>query len=454
MKKSDKKNLKEEKDYKELSFKNLLSKFREQAKSFPDKRAENKSHGIEEVALGAFSVFFTQFPSFLSFQRSMQESKGINNARSLFGIEEIPSDNQIRNILDLVPPEKIFPIFPQVFETLNRSGELEKYRAIKRNLLMPLDGTRYYSSETISCECCSKTKHKNGTITYHHDVVTPVIVSPENNRVISLEPEFIIPQDGTEKEDCENAAAKRWLNKYGEYYSRYGITILGDDLYCKQSLCELMLEKKFNFILVCKPASHKTLYEYVNELQRMGEVAEIVEKRWTGKRHETDTYRFVNQVPLKDGKEALLVNFCELTTTREDGSVKYKNAFATNLTITKENVKEVVKCGRARWKIENENNNVLKTKGYNIEHNYGHGKHHLSTVLLTFNLIAFLFHTVLDLMDEKYKHLRDRLPTRKAFFQSVQALTIFLYFKNWDSLIAFMIQGMNKQFDPAMLNSC
>ena len=96
--------------------------------------------------------------------------------------------------------------------------------------------------------------------------------------------------------------------------------------------------------------------------------------------------------------------------------------------------------------MENENNNVLKTKGYHLEHNFGHGKKHLSSLLLTFNLLAFLFHTVLEIMDERYKLIRDELPTRKTFFDDIRALTKYMYFDSWDSLLAFMIRGL--ELDP------
>jgi hypothetical protein len=89
----------------------------------------------------------------------------------------------------------------------------------------------------------------------------------------------------------------------------------------------------------------------------------------------------VSQVPLRDGDDALMVNWCELTTTADDGKITYHNAFATNHPITAANVAEIVRAGRTRWKIENENNNTLKTKGYHLTHNFGHGKHHLAARL-------------------------------------------------------------------------
>ena len=102
----------------------------------------------------------------------------------------------------------------------------------------------------------------------------------------------------------------------------------------------------FNFILVCLPDSHKTLYEWIDYLARSGKVHEYTNQRWTGKERLTDTYRFVNKVPSSEGEDALMVNWCEITTTKADGTIIYQNAFATNHSITKDNVVEIVADGR------------------------------------------------------------------------------------------------------------
>jgi len=396
---------------------------------------------MADAAIAAFSVFFTQSPSFLDFQRTMKVSQGCSNAHNLFGMHLIPSDNHIRNLLDPIHPSMMFPLFSYAVDELNNAGYLDSYRSFNENLLIAIDGTQTFSSSKIHCDNCSTTKHKNGKTTYSHTVVTPVIVAPGNPRVIPLEPEFITPQDGHEKQDCENAAAKRWLTTYGVRYSALGVTILGDDLYCKQPLCEAFLQENFNFILVCKPDSHKTLYEWVERLSVTGHVQTLEITRHKGKRHYTDTYRFVNQVPLRDGEGALKVNWCELITTRDDGVVTFKNSYATNHSITEANVVDIVRDGRARWKVENENNNTLKNHGYNLTHNFGHGKQNLSSLLVTFNLLAFLFHTLLDLMDSSYRRIREFLP-RKRFFNDLRALTCYLCFDNWDALMIFMIEKL------------
>jgi len=431
----------------EITFESMLQYLNAAISCFPDKRTgQNTKFSMNNVGMGAFSLFFTQNPSFLSFQTIMQKKKGKNNAQSLFGISEIPSDNQIRSLLDIVDPSLLFPVFSNIFKALTDSGCMEPFRSFEGNLLCALDGTQYFSSQKIHCRNCNHKKHKNGTITYFHTAITPVIVAPGKNKVISLEPEFITPQDGHTKQDCENAAAKRWIRQYASIYKKNGLTILGDDLYCKHSICSLIIEQGLDFILTCKPGSHKKLYQLIEEFDKVHEIQEVVEKRWTGNDHEIDTYRFLNNVPVRDGEDAIEVNWCELVTAQIDGTILYKNAFATNFKISKINVKLLVTDGRARWKVENENNNVLKTKGYHLEHNFGHGDKHLSSIFLTFNLLSFLFHTVLDMMDEKYRLIREDLPTRETFFNDLRALTRYMYFDSWDSMMTFMFNGLELSF--------
>jgi hypothetical protein len=154
------------------------------------------------------------------------------------------------------------------------------------------------------------------------------------------------------------------------------------------------------------------------------------------------TYRYANNVPLRDSDDTIWVNWMELTITTDDGQILYQNAFATNHKITNKNVQNLVLCGRSRWKVENENNNTLKTKGYNLKHNYGHGKENLSTLLATFIILAFLFHTVLEFMENRYRLIRKKLPARKTFFDDIRALTRYICFDNWDHLLNFMMEGL------------
>lgn len=325
----------------------------------------------------------------------MKSSKGKDNASSLFGIKKIPGDNQIRNLLDPIPAATIFGSFQQVYQWLKKQGVIKKFFYLDEEILIALDGTEYFSSKKISCPHCNCRNPRNGTTTYFHGCVTPIVVSPEQKQVINLEPEFLKKQDGQQKQDCENAAVKRWLDKNHQKKYGYPVTLLGDDLYSRQPICELALKQGYNFIFVCLETSHKTLYEWREFLEKSGEVKTVEKKQWDGRKNLIYRYRYVSRVPLREVESSLEVNWCEVTVINEKTQkIIYQNNWITNHQITENNVEKIVKAGRSRWKVENEGNNVLKNHGYNLEHNFGHGQSHLCEFLLSLNLLAFLFHTV------------------------------------------------------------
>jgi len=435
-------------------FDRTMNFFRETIKDFPDNRhySPNLTYRMEDFALSAFSIFFLQNPSFLAHQKAMEKAKGKNNARALFGISKIPCDNQIRGVLDEVEPQKLDPMFDKILEEFSQTPSFKTFRGVEGNILAALDGTWYFSSQEVHCVNCSTMEHKKGQITYYHSAITPVIVAPGQKYAISLKPEFIVPQDGHEKQDCETTAAKRWINKHAQQYAQMGtITFLGDDIYSKQPMCQEILDKQQHFIFVCKEDSHKTLYEWIKLLEKEKDLAIFTEKKWNGKFWEIYTYKYTNGAPLRDTDDALMVNWLDITITKKSGEALYHNAFITDHQITQENVASVAVSGRCRWKIENENNNTLKTKGYHLEHNFGHGQKYLSSLFATMNILAFLSHTLLDWVDEKYRLLRKSLPARKTFFEHLRALTCYVCFESWDQMLDFMLEGLEIEHN---FNTC
>ena len=423
---------------------NLTKLIRDTLKDLPDVRLPSNATKYEmiDAGLSAFSVCFTQSPSFLDWQTRMQQAHGKNNANSIFGVHQIPSDPQIRNLLDPVPPQTLYPLMAGIGNLLYDRGCLAGYRSVFDTYLVALDGTGFFSSEKISCPCCTQFKYKDGSICHRHTAVTPVIVAPEHEKVIPLPPEFVTPQDGHDKQDCELAASVRWLNMWGAHYAARGMTVLGDDLYCHQPFCKTVLALGAHFLFTCKPDSHSTLYEWVGDLSRNGVISTLTVSRRVGRKLYTDTYRYASDLPLINSDDALLVNWIELVTTNEEGKIIYRNAWATSHSVDQANVVELVRAARARWKIENENNNTLKTKGYNFEHNFGHGQQHLANLMATMNLLAFLVHTALEWLDVRYREIRSKLPSRRTFFEHVRALLHYLPFDDWDHLMSFMLSSL------------
>lgn len=444
-----------------FTFDDMNTSFRQAVSRFPDRRrGRNTQYQIMDAASCAFSTVFTQCPSFLSFQQLMQQKRGKSNVQTLFQLrDKIPSDNQIRNLLEGVTPDLLSPVFMDCFNALNKAGVIDsRYRVKlgkhKRDLLVAIDGVDFHSSYAVECKNCL-TKKVDGETRYMHKMVTPTIVSPGNNRVIALPPEYITNTDGTTKQDCELNGTKRILSANGKWYAQQETTFLGDDLYAHEPVCLTMLKLGCNFLFTCKPKSHKTVYEWTRGITR-----EVRSDRFNGKKHLLYTYRYAEQVPLRDAAgsndSSLLVNFIEVT-VRDRLTKKqiYHNAFITSHPITgltdaetKENCNLIIDCARARWKIENENNNTLKTKGYNLEHNFGHK---ICNLLATMNLLSFLFHTVLEFMDERYLKLRGLIGARKRFFEHIRILLIYKLFSNFNDFMEFMLTILTgSEYEKAM----
>ena len=411
----------------------LLSSLRTCLEAFPDgRRGANGQYSMADFGMSAFSVFFMQSPSFLAHQRRMEEGHGRSNCQSLFGMGKIPSDNRIRDMLDPASPELLNPVFFEIMARLEREqGGLDVFRRLEGHVLIALDGTEYFCSKEINCQNCLSRQRSTAGTEYYHAMLGATLVAPGHDKVIPLPPEFIVPQDGAEKQDCENAAAKRWLAVHGSRYVALKPVYLGDDLFSRQPLCEAVKAAGGDFIFVCKPSSHPLIQEYIAGAE-LSTCEKTVKK---GKKRSVHRYRWLCGVPLRDGKDALAVNWFEIEITDGAGKVTYRNSFVTNLDVNAANAAELTDCGRARWKIENETFNVLKTKGYHLEHNFGHGKKNLSSVLVALNLLAFAMHTMCEIVDDLWRLARQKHGSRNQFFSTLAAVTAFLLFASWQDFL-------------------
>lgn len=429
---------------KKIKFKEMLQPIGAALDKTPEHRTgANIQYTLRDAGLSALSVFYMQAPSFLSWQQDMEKKKGKNNARSLFGIERIPSDEQIKNLLDPVPEMALGASYWHLYEALAESGHLQKYKHVAGTYLVNLDGTQHHNSQKVHCEQCRVTLRGERAY-YDHQVLLAMLSAPGQTEVILLEPEFITPQDGHDKQDCEQAGIKRWVRRHSNKFAPWSITILTDDLHCHQPTCELFIEHNLYFILTCKEESHTTLYEELALLAQVeGAIGQKIVRHWQGRHCERQVYRWAEALPLRRGPDALLVNWCELTVYNEStGERMYHNAWATNHTVGEDTVVEIASGGRAHWKVENEGINVLKNQGYHLEHNYGHGKQNLANVLLSLLLLAFLMHSLLALTCERYQAVRQALGARRKFFESLRTLTRFFYYSDWHQLLTFMYQGL------------
>jgi len=408
----------------------LLEELKAVCGGFPDARnGRGGNIAVADFGLSAFSMFFMQSESFLSYQKALElgEGHGRSNCQTLFGMERIPSDNYIRKMLDEADPDLLQPCFDRLKDLLGRPLMKKAFGRLGGRVLVPWDGTEYFNSYKIHCPHCLTRKRSNGKTECYHTMLSATVVAPGHSRVIPLMPEFIAPQDGTEKQDCERAAVKRWYKKHAEKLKDLRPIYMGDDLFACQPVAEMIKQGGDDFIFTCKEASHKALYDFMNGATKE-QHEEKIRKRATT---ETFRYRWITDVPLRDGKDAMPVNWVGFQILDAKGRVKYTMAWVTSLPVSKENVAEIVACGRARWKIENESFNVMKNHGYELEHNFGHGKKFLAMTLAAFNLLAFAWHSVLDLLEPPWQAAREAATKRTRFFTSIVTITSFFVFPSW-----------------------
>jgi hypothetical protein len=246
---------------------NLITDFREVCAGLPDKRRgppRDGSYAMADIGASAFSLFFMGSPSFLAHQRALAEGHGRSNCQTLFGIAAIPSDNYIRLMLDGAAPAAFDGLFLKGLAALAEGDALAPFQRLGGRVLIALDGTEHFCSRKLQCPRCSRRRRSDGGTEHFHSFLGASLVAPGHAQVLPLPPEFIVPQDGAEKQDCERNAAKRWLAAHGPALAPYRPVYLGDDLFACQPIAAAMQACGGSFILTCKPSSHQTIAEYLD----------------------------------------------------------------------------------------------------------------------------------------------------------------------------------------------
>jgi len=397
----------------------------------PDRRKtppRDGAYSMADIGLSAFSLFFMGSPSFLAHQRALARGQGRSNCQTLFDMKAIPSDNYIRLMLDGASPAAFDTLFMRAIE---KAGPLTRFQCLGGRVLVALDGTEYFCSRKISCPQCSTRRRSDGGMEHFHAFLGATIVAPGHHQVLPLPPECIAPQDGAEKQDCERNAAKRWLARHGRSVAHLRPIFLGDDLFACQPIATAIQQAGGNFILTCKPSSHQTITEYLHGV-KLEEHRQTLRK---GRNVTTTIYRWLSGVPLRGSADAMVVNWFSIETRNAAGKRTYDNSFVTDLPVTAGTVAELAACGRARWKIENETFNVLKTNGYNLEHSFGHGKQTLASIFLTLNLLAFTCHTAARLAVLAWREAVAACGATYRFFEELRTITTYVVFDGWAHLL-------------------
>ena len=412
---------------------NLLKVVRAGFNRVKDHRASNVVMSLSDVLMSAFAMFSLKDSSLLEFDERREKDE---NLKRIYKIEAVPSDTQMRTVLDEVSTEELSPLFKDAMLQLERSKVLGEMVYFGKYYLLTLDGTGYFSSKKVHCNAClEKKSRKTGEITYSHQLMGGAIVHPDFKEVIPLMPEAIIKQDGESKNDCERNAAKRFLLQVRRDHPDLPLIITEDGLSSNAPHIKALKAGNFRFILGVKEGDHAYLFDYVNAAHEADETT-VYEEREGNTIHR---YRFINQVPLNESNQDVLVNFLEYWEINGDKIRHF--SWITDFTLEKWNVGIIMKGGRARWKIENETFNTLKNQGYHFEHNYGHGKKNLSVNFAVLMMLAFLIDQIQQLTYSLFQAVLKKEGSRKRLWEHTRALFYTLSFSSMEEIYRALLYG-------------
>jgi hypothetical protein len=425
---------------KDLSAKKLIRLARDAFSNIPDPRLFSTKNIIKftDILMSGLAIYGLKFPSLLQYDRNRKESAIEKNLRSLYLIDTPPSDTYLRERLDELDPLHLRSAFKDIFSHFQQNKGLDHFKFLDDHCLVSVDGSEYFSSSTINCACCCKRENKTKGPCFYHQMLGACIVHPDMPNVIPFCPEPIKKSDGDTKNDCERNATKRFLEKFREEHPNLKVIILADGLASNGPNIKNLEEYEMKYILGAKPGDHQYLFKVVEESR---DVKYTEYKDGKGILHQ---FRYLNEVFLNHTHSELKVNFLEYMQTNTNGE-ELRFSWVTNIHITEDNAYTIMRGGRARWKVENELFNSIKNSGYNFEHNYGHGKKNLTTVLALLMMLAFLIDQIQAVSCSIFKALKKVVGSSKQLWTVMRVLFEYVEVDCWETFYRRI--GKNKLLD-------
>jgi hypothetical protein len=420
---------------------------------FIDPRKGFKIISLHDFLMSSYAVFALKYPSLLNFESAMRsDDERKKNLRSLFGVEQVPSDTHLRDIMDQISWKQFRPVFKKLFASVQDSKILEKFEFMriknKPFYLLNIDGTGYFRSDKVGCDSCLcyKSSETRKAPAFGHNMLGASLAMPDCDVVIPFCPEPIMKQDGVEKNDHERAAFKRFIVDFRREHPKLDVVVGLDALYANDPCLTVLFENDCSFIVGVKE-TNGTVYMQVNDREASGDIGKLEYDYEIGdkvKKQVHHRFRFTEDVRLTQNMNSSRVNFVEfwevVTWEGKNGPEEQKRHFAwiTDLKVNKDTVVQIMKGGRARWKIENETFNTLKNQGYHLEHNYGHGSENLSINFIMMMFLSFFIDQIQHASCLQFKKALERYSSKKMLWQEMAIRFSFLCFESWDQFFGVL----------------
>lgn len=470
--------------------------------------------------MSGLAVFGLKFPSLLKFDECSEEKNIKHNLRTLYHVQQTPSDTYMRERCDEVDPKEVRKVYKKIFSCVQRGKGLEEFEYLDKHYLLPGDGTGFFSSKTTHCKnCCIKhykkchikftsllledvshdkkntyllvkipkqcweiyyinhhkkkvkidissvtglqeilsdkakkdlskedkkqvtdivisyyrAEHPEEEATYYHDMFCAAIVHPDKKIVLPLAPEPIIKTDGSTKNDCERNASRRLYADARREHPHLKCIVVEDSLASNVPHLSDLKALDMRYIVGAKPGDHKFLFDLVKQ-------SSCTEYSHQTEDQTTHRYCYINQVPLNKSHPDFKVNFVEYWEMDKKGKQQHFS-WVTDLTITNENVYDIMRGGRANWRIENNTFNTLKNQHYHFSHNFGHGYLNLCTVFGMLMMLAFFVDQIQELSCHLFQNARAKFKSRTSLWDKIRRVFMEYFIMGWEDLFKNIAVG-------------
>jgi hypothetical protein len=438
---------------KHLNADSLFACVRRGLEKIPEHRTGDIKISLPDALMSAFAMFSLKDSSLLAFDERRHDEAALHNLKTVYGLSNVPSDSQMRDICDPVLPDHILPLFRDVFRHIQRGKKLKPMEFMDSHYILALDGTQTFQSKKLTSEACLVKRSRTGEETYYQMMLGAAFVCPGFREVIPLCPEMIVKQDGESKNDCERNAARRFIERYRKEHPHLKTIVVEDALSSNAPHIRLLQEHDIRYILGVKQGDHDFLFQYVDAACETGKAIEFTLE------DENDPnvlhgFRFVNGVPLNQSNNDLLVNFLEYwEVTTKNGKEKVQRfSWVTDFEITRETAYQIMRGGRARWKIENETFNTLKNQGYHLEHNFGLGEKYLSTIFTLLMMLAFLIDQAQQLCCPLFRATWQKCKSKRALWENMRSIFKNFLLDSMETIYRMLLHGYERQA-PVLLDT-
>lgn len=339
-------------------FPDLFNKLKE----IEDFRKREK-YDLAELIVACIAMFLFKEGSRNAFNNERKEKEFKDNYKKIFKMR-LPHMDTVDMVMRLLDSSQLEKVKEVLVIALIRKKVFYKYRLLDKYYKVAVDGTHVINVNKGHCDHCLYRTSKNGKVTYFHNVLEAKLIC-SNGFCISLATEWIEnPEGDFDKQDCEQKAFVRLATKLKNAFPRLEICVVADGLYPNNTFFNTCKENKWSWIVTFKDGNLPTVWEDVLGLQKITDNNEREEVCYENGQRVHRKYLWINHVEYRSFR----LSWFECVESSDNTKTRF--VYISDLEVEWQNVLEMTKSGRMRWKIENEGFNIQKKHGYGLGHQF------------------------------------------------------------------------------------